>query len=90
MKQDAASLRAEMEALATSIRHHDRCYYQSDAPEITDAEYDGLRQKLLALEAAHPSLKNPAARAIRLERRLGSLRKAAPQRADALASQCLQ
>lgn len=42
--------------LVKQIRHHDTRYYQDDAPEISDAEYDKLRAELLALEAAHPEL----------------------------------
>lgn len=46
----------EIIALAASIRYHDRCYYQQDAPEISDAEYDQLRQRLEGLEAQFPEL----------------------------------
>ncbi len=48
--------REEWEQLAAQIRHHDKLYYQNDAPEIPDAEYDALRRKLEALEAKYPSL----------------------------------
>lgn len=48
--------RAEWEKLAEAIRHHDALYYQKDAPEISDAEYDALRRKLEALEAKYPVL----------------------------------
>src|SRR5690606_5786871 len=33
-----------------------RAYYELDAPEISDAEYDRLFRALQALEAAHPAL----------------------------------
>lgn len=36
-----------------------RAYYELDAPEITDAEYDRLFRELEALEAAHPALRLP-------------------------------
>ena len=42
--------------LTSEIERHDALYYQQDAPEISDAEYDALRKKLTALEAAHPHL----------------------------------
>lgn len=42
--------------LAQQIRHHDERYYQDDAPEISDAEYDALRRELEKLEAQHPEL----------------------------------
>ena len=38
------------------IQHHADCYYNQDAPEITDAEYDALVRELRALEAANPDL----------------------------------
>lgn len=48
--------REDWEELANQIRHHDKLYYQNDAPAISDAEYDALRRKLEALEATYPSL----------------------------------
>jgi DNA ligase (NAD+) len=45
----AARLRAEIE-------RHDRLYFQQDAPEISDAEYDALRRELLELEKRWPEL----------------------------------
>ena len=48
--------RARHKELAFQIRYHDALYYQKDAPEISDAEYDKLRQELEALEKAHPEL----------------------------------
>ncbi|WP_419928459.1 NAD-dependent DNA ligase LigA [Candidatus Poriferisocius sp.] len=38
------------------IRYHDQRYHADDAPEIPDADYDQLKQKLLELESAHPQL----------------------------------
>ncbi len=48
--------RDEWNTLAEQVRHHDKLYYQNDAPEISDADYDGLRKKLEALEAKYPAL----------------------------------
>jgi len=51
-EQRAAELRAQ-------IAHHNKRYYELDSPEISDAEYDALMQKLKALERAHPELVTP-------------------------------
>jgi DNA ligase (NAD+) len=48
--------RSELARLAAEIARHDRLYYQSDAPEITDASYDALRLRLFAVEARFPAL----------------------------------
>lgn len=44
--------------LASELRRHDALYYQSDRPEISDAEYDALRRELEALEREHPELRD--------------------------------
>ena len=50
------SAAARWDELVARIREADIAYYQHDAPDLTDAEYDALRQELQALEAAHPDL----------------------------------
>lgn len=47
---------AEHARLVEEIRAHDRRYYQDDAPTVSDADYDALRRRLNALEAAFPDL----------------------------------
>lgn len=49
----------EIAALSSEIRAHDVRYYQNDAPSISDAEYDALRQRLEALEKQFPELVTP-------------------------------
>ena len=49
----------EAEALRNAINRHNRLYYVLDAPEISDAEYDGLMRRLQEIEEAHPELRTP-------------------------------
>jgi len=58
LSPDAAA--AEHARLAEEIAAHDRAYYAEDAPTISDAEYDALRARIEALEAAFPELKHEA------------------------------
>lgn len=53
---DAAVL-ARAAELRAQIARHDRLYYELDAPEIPDAEYDRLFRELQALEAEYPTLR---------------------------------
>ena len=48
--------KAEHRLLVETLSEHDRRYHQEDAPSISDAEYDALRARLLALEKAFPEL----------------------------------
>lgn len=49
----------EIARLTAEIAAHDRRYHGEDAPTISDAAYDALKRRLLALEAAHPELARP-------------------------------
>jgi DNA ligase (NAD+) len=46
----------ELAGLAAEIARHDRAYHTEDAPLVTDAEYDALRQRNAAIEARFPHL----------------------------------
>jgi DNA ligase (NAD+) len=46
--------RAEHKRLGEEIKHHDKLYHEQDSPEISDADYDKLRQRLKAIEARFP------------------------------------
>ena len=52
VKKEILSLRAEIEKNA-------RLYYEEDAPEISDFEYDRMFRRLQDLEAEYPSLDSP-------------------------------
>ena len=51
---DVAQVKDELSRLRKEIRRHNRKYYELDAPEISDYEYDKLMSRLKALEAAYP------------------------------------
>jgi DNA ligase (NAD+) len=48
--------RALYQQLGEEIAAHDRAYYQDDAPTLSDADYDALRKRYLALEETFPEL----------------------------------
>lgn len=52
-------VRDEHEKLAAEILEHDRRYYIEDNPTISDADYDELRKRLVALEKEYPALVTP-------------------------------
>jgi DNA ligase (NAD+) len=51
-----AQAKAELKRLAAELAAHDKRYYQDDAPTVSDAEYDALRQRSAAIEARFPDL----------------------------------
>lgn len=42
--------------LRAQLNRHSKLYYDQDAPEISDGEYDALMRELKAIEAEHPEL----------------------------------
>jgi DNA ligase (NAD+) len=51
-----AQAKVEHMRLALELEGHDKRYYQDDAPSVTDAEYDALRQRFNAIEKRFPDL----------------------------------
>jgi DNA ligase (NAD+) len=55
----AQSIRREIELLREEVRRHEELYYVFDNPEISDAEYDHLLDRLRKLEDQHPEYVTP-------------------------------
>ncbi|UCF78457.1 MAG: NAD-dependent DNA ligase LigA [Candidatus Eiseniibacteriota bacterium] len=58
LSKDAAA--REIEKLRRDVSYHDHRYYVLDDPEISDAEYDRLRERLVELEEEFPELVTPS------------------------------
>ena len=54
-----AQAEAQAGALRRSIQRHNYLYHVQDRPEISDAEFDELFERLLTLEHAHPHVATP-------------------------------
>jgi DNA ligase (NAD+) len=57
---DEAAAAARHAELSEQIDAANRAYYEADAPEISDAEYDDLFRRLVAIETAFPALITPS------------------------------
>ncbi len=51
-----AKVKEQYISLIEEIKHHDHMYYVLDRPEITDAEYDQLFDRLLKIEEEYPGI----------------------------------
>ncbi len=51
---DIEEIKSELTNLRKEIRRHNKKYYDDDAPEISDFEYDKLMTRLKELEAEYP------------------------------------
>ena len=56
----------EAEKLREEIRRHEYLYYVKDEPEISDAAFDKLMNRLKELEAEHPGLATPDSPTVRV------------------------
>jgi DNA ligase (NAD+) len=59
LSAEYARAKLRVEELRGEIAYHDRLYFELDAPEISDAEYDRLMVELRELEGRHPELITP-------------------------------
>ncbi|BCO37067.1 NAD-dependent DNA ligase LigA [Mycobacterium heckeshornense] len=57
--QVAPEVRRQWQELADEVREHQFRYYVRDAPIISDAEFDELFARLVALEEQYPELRKP-------------------------------
>lgn len=53
---DIKEAKIQVEELRKQLRYHGERYYNDDAPEISDYEYDMMNRRLRALEAEFPEL----------------------------------
>ena len=59
MDMDLAQAARRVDALREQIDYHSRRYYDDDAPEIEDDEFDALTRELRQLEERYPQLITP-------------------------------
>jgi DNA ligase (NAD+) len=55
----ASKIEKEIQQLRAEIERHNELYYQQDAPEISDYEFDQLLERLKTLESENPDLVTP-------------------------------
>jgi DNA ligase (NAD+) len=65
-KAAPANVKKEIEELREKLRYHEYRYYVLDEPEISDAAYDRMMERLKELEAAHPELVTPDSLTVRV------------------------
>ncbi|MBI3750940.1 MAG: NAD-dependent DNA ligase LigA [Chloroflexi bacterium] len=56
---DAGAAAERHAELARQVDEANRAYYEADAPVLSDADYDQLFRRLVALETSHPELVTP-------------------------------
>lgn len=60
------NVKERIEKLRATIKYHSKRYYENDAPEISDFEYDKMFEELKALEAEHPEYYDPTSPTLRV------------------------
>jgi DNA ligase (NAD+) len=66
MAKASGKIKKETEKLREDIRHHEYLYYVADEPEISDAAFDKLMNRLKSLEAEFPELITPDSPTLRV------------------------
>jgi DNA ligase (NAD+) len=66
MAKATGKIKTEAEKLREQIRHHEYLYYVVDAPEISDAAFDKLMNRLKTLETEYPELITPDSPTLRV------------------------
>ena len=52
-------IKERIQKLRATIKYHSKRYYENDAPEISDFEYDKMFEELKRLESQHPEYYDP-------------------------------
>jgi DNA ligase (NAD+) len=65
-KAASTAIKKEVEQLREKLQYHEYRYYVLDDPEISDAAYDRLMNRLKELEEAHPELVTPDSLTVRV------------------------
>ena len=60
------NVKERMAELTKTLAYHAKKYYEEDAPEISDFEYDALFRELRELEAKYPEYADPASQTHRI------------------------
>jgi DNA ligase (NAD+) len=66
MAKHDAKVKNELEKLRDDIRRHEYLYHVKDEPEISDAQFDKLMNRLKELEAQFPELRTPDSPTVRV------------------------
>lgn len=56
----------EIEQLRQTLQYHNQRYYNEDAPEISDYDYDMMQRRLKELEQLHPELQDENSPSVRV------------------------
>ena len=64
--QATKDIRERVQTLREQIAYHAKKYYEDDAPELSDAEYDRLFYELKDLEQTYPELASPDSPTVRV------------------------